>query len=120
MILLVSVHLSRNVQLDKIIYVNIYVMSVIAQLQHLVVSGDLPCSREEAAILAGIQLHLEDAWPEEDDGNQPNEREGEERENEHLLTRPDGKAGEKKRKEIFTHNRSISVMSLYRSKCGGT
>jgi hypothetical protein len=27
-------------------------------------SGELPCSKEEAATLAGIQLHLEEAWPE--------------------------------------------------------
>ena len=76
-------------------------------------SGELPCSREEAAILAGIQLHLEEAWPEEDEGNQPNDGEGEERENEHLLTRPDGKAGEKKRKEIFIHNRYTQTSVIW-------
>ena len=36
------------------------------QLQQLVVAGDLPCSREEAATLAGIQLHLDETWPEEE------------------------------------------------------
>ncbi|XP_071091113.1 1-phosphatidylinositol 4,5-bisphosphate phosphodiesterase epsilon-1-like [Haliotis cracherodii] len=35
------------------------------KLQQLVVSGDLPCAKEEAATLAGIQLHIEEAWPEE-------------------------------------------------------
>ncbi len=34
------------------------------QLQQLVVSGELPCSKEEAAILAGIQLRIEETWPE--------------------------------------------------------
>jgi hypothetical protein len=36
------------------------------QLQKLVVSGDLPCTKEEAATLASIQLHIEEAWPEND------------------------------------------------------
>ena len=26
-------------------------------------NGDLPCSKEEAAILAGIQLRIEETWP---------------------------------------------------------
>ena len=37
------------------------------QLQKLIVSGELPCSKEEAVTLAGIQLHIQKAWPEEDD-----------------------------------------------------
>ncbi|XP_025096603.1 1-phosphatidylinositol 4,5-bisphosphate phosphodiesterase epsilon-1-like isoform X4 [Pomacea canaliculata] len=37
------------------------------ELQKLVVSGDLPCSKEEAVTLASIQLHIEEAWPDEDD-----------------------------------------------------
>lgn len=32
-------------------------------MQRLVVSGSLPCSKEEAAVLAGIQLRLEECWP---------------------------------------------------------
>ncbi|KAG8182202.1 hypothetical protein JTE90_004139 [Oedothorax gibbosus] len=32
-------------------------------LQRLVVSGDLPCSKEEAALLAGVQLRIEETWP---------------------------------------------------------
>lgn len=39
------------------------------QLQHLVVEGELPCEKEDAAMLAGIQQHLEEAWPEEDDND---------------------------------------------------
>ena len=35
-----------------------------SQLQELILSGELPCSKEEAATLAGIQIHLEEAWPE--------------------------------------------------------
>lgn len=29
------------------------------------VSGELPCSREEAATLAGIQQHLDETWPDD-------------------------------------------------------
>ncbi|KAK0044969.1 1-phosphatidylinositol 4 5-bisphosphate phosphodiesterase epsilon-1-like isoform X1, partial [Biomphalaria pfeifferi] len=36
-------------------------------LQQLIVNGDLRCSKEEAATLAGIQLHIEEAWPETDE-----------------------------------------------------
>ncbi|OXA45475.1 hypothetical protein Fcan01_19496, partial [Folsomia candida] len=32
-------------------------------MQRLVVGGSLPCSKEEAAILAGMQLRLEECWP---------------------------------------------------------
>ena len=32
------------------------------QLLQLVVGGDLPCSKEEAASLAGIQLRIEESW----------------------------------------------------------
>jgi len=38
-------------------------MCYYSQLQQLVVSGELPCSKEEAAILAGIQLRIEETWP---------------------------------------------------------
>ncbi|CAG7724464.1 unnamed protein product [Allacma fusca] len=33
------------------------------EMQRLVVSGSLPCSKDEAAVLAGIQLRLEECWP---------------------------------------------------------
>jgi len=33
------------------------------QYQLLIVSGELPCSKEEAATLAAIQLHVDEAWP---------------------------------------------------------
>jgi len=48
-------------------YVNNYHLNICLccfQLQELILSGELPCSKDEAATLAGIQLHLEDAWPE--------------------------------------------------------
>ncbi|RZF45197.1 hypothetical protein LSTR_LSTR009968 [Laodelphax striatellus] len=32
------------------------------RLLHLVVGGELPCSKEEAASLAGIQLRIEESW----------------------------------------------------------
>ncbi|KAF6199510.1 hypothetical protein GE061_007536, partial [Apolygus lucorum] len=36
--------------------------SSLFQLLQLVVGGDLPCSKEEAAALAGIQLRIEETW----------------------------------------------------------
>lgn len=48
----------------KIIF---FIFDCASQLQKLVVSGDLPCSKEEAVTLASIQLHIEEAWPDEDD-----------------------------------------------------
>jgi len=33
------------------------------QYQRLIVSGELPCCKEEAATLAAIQLHVDEAWP---------------------------------------------------------
>ena len=35
---------------------------MLLQLVQLVVGGNLPCSKEEAATLAGIQLRLEESW----------------------------------------------------------
>ena len=55
------------------------------QLQQLVVSGELPCSKEEAATLAGIQLHLEDTWPDDIDNDQTPHDEVHGHENDRLL-----------------------------------
>jgi len=33
------------------------------QFQELIVGGHLPCSKEEAAVLASIQLRIEENWP---------------------------------------------------------
>ena len=74
------------------------------------VSGELPCSREEAATLAGIQLHLEEAWPDGDDEHLLNEQDGGDvRENDQLLAsvRSDWRQSERKRKEIYTLNRYL-------------
>lgn len=38
-------------------------LSLLLQLQQLMVSGELPSSKEEAATLASIQLHIDEAWP---------------------------------------------------------
>lgn len=35
----------------------------VLQMQRLVVCGSLPCSKDEAAVLAGMQLRLEECWP---------------------------------------------------------
>ncbi|XP_059477759.1 uncharacterized protein LOC132198045 isoform X2 [Neocloeon triangulifer] len=40
-------------------------------LRRQVVSGDLPCSKEEAAALAGIQLRLEESWGKHAEGATP-------------------------------------------------
>lgn len=32
------------------------------QLVNLVIGGELPCNKEEAAVLAGIQLRIEESW----------------------------------------------------------
>jgi len=37
------------------------------QYQRLIVSGELPCSKEEAATMAAIQLHVDEAWPDSSD-----------------------------------------------------
>ncbi len=55
------------------------------QLQQLVVSGELPCSKEEAATLAGIQLHLDETWPEEDTESGQTEDTDEQLERDRLL-----------------------------------
>ncbi|GFN90733.1 Ferm domain-containing protein b [Plakobranchus ocellatus] len=36
-------------------------------MQRLIVDGDLPCTKDEAATLAGIQLHIQETWPETPD-----------------------------------------------------
>uniref|UniRef100_A0A1I8I897 RAB3GAP2_C domain-containing protein n=1 Tax=Macrostomum lignano TaxID=282301 RepID=A0A1I8I897_9PLAT len=38
------------------------------KFKQMVTSGDLPCTKDEAATLAAMQLHLDDAWPEEGGG----------------------------------------------------
>nr|XP_042900346.1 1-phosphatidylinositol 4,5-bisphosphate phosphodiesterase epsilon-1 [Parasteatoda tepidariorum] len=42
------------------------------RLQRLVVSGDLPCSKEEATLLAGIQLRIEETSDQRTEGNEGN------------------------------------------------
>ena len=58
------------------------------QLQQLIVSGELPCTREEASTLAGIQLHLDEAWPCEED-TLPAEEIHEQQEHDRLLKSQD-------------------------------
>lgn len=43
------------------------------QYQRLIVSGELPCSKEEAATLAAIQLHVDEAWPDYGDDDDDDE-----------------------------------------------
>jgi len=60
------------------------VSSHVLQFQQQIVSGELTCSKEEAATLAGIQLHLDESWPDEGEGTNPDEP-GEQREGDQLL-----------------------------------
>ena len=91
------------------------------QLQRLVVSGELPCTQDEASTLAGIQLHLSDTWPdpdaeEEADAGNPPPPICDVQESDHLLRLDSagsgmggagGSAGGSgnKRKEFTIHNR---------------
>jgi len=43
------------------------------QYQRLIVSGELPCSKEEAATLAAIQLHVDETWPDYGDDDDDDE-----------------------------------------------
>ena len=43
------------------------------QLQQLIVKGELPCTKDEAATLAGIQLHIQEAWPDSPNVPPPSE-----------------------------------------------
>ena len=43
------------------------------QYQRVIVSGELPCSKEEAATLAAIQLHVDEAWPDYGDDDDDEE-----------------------------------------------
>ena len=87
---------------------------LVSQLQQLVVSGELPCSREEAVTLAGIQLHVDEAWPDGDDEHLSNEQDGggggDARENDQLLMsiRSDWRQSERRRREIYTLNRCVT------------
>ena len=38
---------------------------------YLIVSGELPCTKEEAVTLADIQLNVQKVWPHEDDLKEP-------------------------------------------------
>ena len=52
-------------------------------------SGELPCTREEASTLAGIQLHLDEAWPSEDETPQIEEPTCDQQEHDRLLKAQD-------------------------------
>ena len=43
------------------------------QYQRSIASGELPCSKEEAATLAAIQLHVDEAWPDYGDDDDDDE-----------------------------------------------
>ena len=70
--------------------------------------GDLPCSKEEAATLAGIQLHLDETWPEEECDTAPPSAtgsvcpSGEGAERDHLLKDGTGSQPARPRKKEFS------------------
>ncbi len=91
------------------------VLFLCLQLQQLVVSGELPCSKEEAATLAGIHLHLDETWPEEQEVESGQTEDNDEREQDRLL-KLDKNDGKTKRKEILLQNRTKKFASNRRKR----
>ena len=81
------------------------------QLQQLILAGELACKREEAATLAAIQMHVEEAWPDDnmDDTFSCDHFGGE---GDHLLSgsirlEQPWRPNERARKEFHTLHRSV-------------
>lgn len=84
------------------------------QLQKLVVGGELPCSKEDVATLASIQLHIEEAWPED---NLPNYTKSDLAlfnkklldSHKYLSKTPDPQENLRRRKELIRNNRALRI-----------
>lgn len=84
------------------------------QLQKLVVGGELPCSKEDVATLASIQLHIEEAWPEE---NLPNYTKSDLAlfnkklldSHKYLSKSTDPQENLRRRKELIRNNRALRI-----------
>ena len=83
------------------------------QFQQLVVSGDLPCTRDEAATLAGIALHVDEAWPDTDTESLRQDNNQDEYERDRLL-KDDASDAKNKRKEIDVSHRTRKMASSRR------
>ena len=81
-------------------------------------SGDLPCTKEEAATLASIQLHIEEAWPEND--TQANlqifNTQNKLLHHKFLVKASDPQENLRRRKELIRSNRANRITSTRRSK----
>ena len=90
-------------------YILRYLFSLLlslSQLQQLILTGELACKREEAATLAAIQMHVEEAWPDDnDDAFATDQFGGDARECEHLLTGSMRMSERGGRKELHTLHR---------------
>ncbi|XP_062591377.1 uncharacterized protein LOC134252848 isoform X1 [Saccostrea cucullata] len=84
------------------------------RLQKLVVGGELPCSKEDVATLASIQLHIEEAWPEE---NLPNYTKSDLAlfnkklldSHKYLSKSADPQENLRRRKELIRNNRALRI-----------
>ena len=59
----VSVRHTTTSRGDMARHCHVLTYPFLLQVQQLIVKGELPCSKGEAASLSGIQLHLEETWP---------------------------------------------------------
>lgn len=81
----------------------------------LITSGELPCSLEEAATLAGIHLHLDETWPDEDAAPDcVHADESDVRERDHLLQTDVSSQRDRKPRAPLTQNRKIKITKCRR------
>ena len=100
-------------------YINVIKIHCIFQLQKLVISGEIPCSKEEVATLASIQLHLEEAWPEHNLTNHNSKSDlafipGKIIDDKLLPKSSDPHENLRKRKELIRNNRAGRITSSRR------
>jgi len=104
--------------MDNFKFLLYFTRFIFFQLQKLVVSGDLPCTKEEAATLASIQLHIEEAWPEND--TQANlqifNTQNKLLHHKFLVKASDPQENLRRRKELIRSNRANRITSTRRSK----
>lgn len=84
------------------------------QFQQLITSGELPCSLEEAATLAGIHLHLDETWPDDDTLECTHLDENEVRERDHLLQVDAAYQRDRKPRAPLMQNRKMKITKTRR------
>lgn len=87
---------------------------VFNQFQQLITSGELPCSLEEAATLAGINLHLDETWPDDDTLECTHLDENEVRERDRLLQVDPASQRDRKPRAPLTQNRKMKITKTRR------